>query len=689
MKETWLSTEEMSLLTGKSQRMVVNYARDGKINECQIVTRKAEKKGVGRHEFLLSSLPARLQVEYWSRRALYAGSRPDQAEEFGGVLRSVSGPKADGGDRMGRYEVPTLADIEDAERRWAKAPAKAKERAYKQLAAIELVERLLDDGSTVEDAETQAAEVLGCCRPTITGLRRKAVKWPPAKRVYRLLYRYEGRKKETIDDEVWAAIYTDYMRKEGPALSACYDRVKRAGYRMPTYKTVLRRINEIPEIERVLKREGIEAALRIYPAQARDKGVFRALEAVNADGHKFDVFVQWPDGEISRPVMVAWQDIYSGKVLSYRVTKTENTDTIRLAFGDMISTWGIPSAAYLDNGRGFASKWLSGGMETRFRFKVKEEEPHGVFRQFGVQVHWATPYHGQAKPIERAFRDMCEYIAKHPAFAGAYTGNTVLSKPENYGSNAIPFEQFMAVLDNEIAAHNAREGRRSEVCNGRSFDQAFEASYQAHDIPQASEHQKLFCLMAAELIKPSKTDGCVNMFKNRYWAEELCDYRGKEVTVRFDPDNLQDAVWVYTKEGSFICTADRIAATGFNDTQAAREHNRARRQFVKAAKQRIDAKEKMMAIASATPPKPVDELDAARIEPESIKTQKQRAAKELGIELPREGVRVDLAAVERREQSEFRARLKSNMARPERELTASEKIALAFPPQRDAETVQK
>ena len=44
-----------------------------------------------------------------------------------------------------------------------------------------------------------------------------------------------------------------------------------------------------------------------------------ALEWVDADFHKFDVFACWPDGTISRPQLVAFHDIYSGKVLSWRV----------------------------------------------------------------------------------------------------------------------------------------------------------------------------------------------------------------------------------------------------------------------------------------------------------------------------------------------------------------------------------
>ena len=59
----------------------------------------------------------------------------------------------------------------------------------------------------------------------------------------------------------------------------------------------------------------------------------------------------------------------------------------------------------VDNGRGFASKWMTGGSEWRFRGKVTAEEQTGVFRTLGTEVHFALPRHGQSKPIERLFRD--------------------------------------------------------------------------------------------------------------------------------------------------------------------------------------------------------------------------------------------------------------------------------------------
>ena len=215
-----------------------------------------------------------------------------------------------------------------------------------------------------------------------------------------------------------------------------------------------------------------------------------------------------------RPVMVAIQDLYSGKILAWRMGRRETTGLVLLAFMDLLREYGILGHAWFDNGRAFRSKRLVGpaqsggevngghpggqhltgeqrtggsfsGRCTQVGAQVgnqtgngrsqnaalqqtrqdthqeKAQTPYdagthvsqpdipkshqsghgqnpqhqaGILPLLGVRVHRTLPYSGQSKPIERAFRDFCDAIAKHPLLAGAYTGNSPSSQPANYGS---------------------------------------------------------------------------------------------------------------------------------------------------------------------------------------------------------------------------------------------------------------
>jgi hypothetical protein len=474
--------------------------------------------------------------------------------------------------------------------RYDRLSEKQKLEARRRLDAVERVDQM-SRGATRQAAVAFVAMDIGASTSTVWNWVRTAQSVAKADRLAALAPQHRGRTATAaLSPEAWDFLKADWLRPEAPNFEACFRRLERAaaehGWTLPSAKTLKRRLDkELPRSLQVLARKGTKAAQALYPHQTRDRSVFHALQAVNADGHKFDVFVRWPDGSVSRPLMVAIQDLYSGMILAHRIGETENWPLIRHAFADLVESWGIPETATLDNGRGFASKWLTGKQKTRFRFKIRDDEPEGVLTALGIKVSWATPYHGQAKPIERAFRDLCEDIGKHPKFAGAYTGNKPDAKPENYGSKAVPIDAFRLVVAEEIRLHNERAGRRAAVCEGRSFAETFRTSYEASLIQQASDAQRRMLLMAAEGVTASRRNGEILLAENRYWAEPLVDLAGRKVVVRFDPDDLIAGISVYDLDGRFVTDAPCIEATGFNDMAAAQEHGRTRRAWLKAQRE--------------------------------------------------------------------------------------------------------
>lgn len=511
------------------------------------------------------------------------------------------------------------APREDAWALYDTLPEKAKDRARDRLAAIDAVEHLELGRMTRSAAVAIVARQKGVSARSIFSWFDQVAGVERADRIAYLVPRYTGGVATAeCPEEAWETLKADFLRPEGPpAFSACYERLTRKapghGWQLPSAKTLQRRMDAevAPEVQ-CLAREGLEALKRKHPPQRRTREGFAALEAVNADGHVFDVFVRWPGEKLPvRVVMVGVQDLRSGMILSWRIDRSESAELVRLAFGDMVEKWGIPEHAYLDNGRAFASKWLTGQMQHRHRFKIKPEEPRGILTMLGVTVHWVTPYHGQAKPIERAWRDLCETIARHPACAGAYTGNSPMAKPENYGNRAIPLDEFKALVDQEIRAHNARPNRRSAVCGGRlSFQQAFEESYATAPIRLATAEQRRLWLLAAENMTGNRVDGHVALMGNRYWSEEVGRLAGKPLTVRFDPQNLHDPIHVYLRDGRYVGAARCIDDVGFADVDAAREQARAVKAFTRATREQLAAQRRMTPaqVAATLPALPEDKV---------------------------------------------------------------------------------
>lgn len=590
MTREWFAAQELAGLPGMPATVQgVNHR--AKVGGWK--NRPRAGRGGGR-EYAFPSLPIETQAALLKRDAPPAPAAPARPP--------VAAP-----DRAGLWDA------------YDRRPQSLKDEAARRLSALQAVERLVATGTGRSRAVEETAKAFGESRATLYRWAKLVAGLDPADWLAALVPAYSGcTAKAECDERAWDFFKAEWLRDEAPSIATAYDRMVRAarehGWKVPSQRTVTRWANEIPRTLRVLKREGEHAMMRLYPSQHRTVRDLYAMAWINGDGYQHNVFVRFPDGTIGRPKTWFWQDIYSRRIVGYRTDRTEHSDMIRLALGDVIERYGIPEHATIDNTRAAANKWLTAGVQTRYRFKVREEDPVGLMPQLGIKLHWTSVHngkgHGQAKPVERAFGvgGIGEYVDKHPKFAGAYTGPNVMAKPENYQSTAVEWDVFVQVLRAEIDAWNARTGRRTEICAGElSFDQAFRDSYErsAHLIRRATEAQRRMWMLAAEAVTVQR-DASVALAigkgpsgRNRYACDALIEHVGRKVVVRFDPDSLHECVHLYQLDGRYIGQADCMMAAGFGDTSAGREWRRQHKQRLKAAKQMAEAEIRMSAIEAA------------------------------------------------------------------------------------------
>lgn len=411
-----------------------------------------------------------------------------------------------------------------------------------------------------------------------------------------------GGAEAEIPDDLWTVFLSDYLRPERPTLASCYHRVSKIaakqGVKLPTEASFRRRLKRDVDMRVQLLRRGLKDEFkRSMPDQRRTVEGMAALDLVNVDGHLFDVWVEHPEGLRDkhgnvvrvRPMLIAIQDVYSRKMLAWRLDLSENYLATRLAFADLFRNFGIPKACLLDNSRTFAGKKLTGGAETRYRGKVVEGEAYGLLTSVGIQIRFAQVYHGQAKPIERYFRDVADHIARGPACAGAYAGNSILGKPTNVGERAVPWDTFAQIVDEGIADLNAREGRRGGICategfRGRSYDQVFAESYAATVIRKAAPEQLRIALLDAEPKTVNKRTGEISLLGNRYWSAECGNYQGEKVIVRYDPENLLLPIHVYSLDAKYLFAAEVWENVQFTDAKGSHRVKKQRTEYKRRVK---------------------------------------------------------------------------------------------------------
>jgi transposase InsO family protein len=145
------------------------------------------------------------------------------------------------------------------------------------------------------------------------------------------------------------------------------------------------------------------------------------------DHTQFDLFVNaW--GRAARPWLTAIMDKKSRYILGWCVSLQPDSLTIASALRMAVLEGGVPQAVHIDNGKDFRSNYLSGPGRRIGRIDLPREA-RGLFQQIRppVRIIYATPYHPQAKSIERWFRTL------HGQFDSgwnSYCGDSPQNRPE-------------------------------------------------------------------------------------------------------------------------------------------------------------------------------------------------------------------------------------------------------------------
>ena len=439
--------------------------------------------------------------------------------------------------------------------------------------------------------------------------------------------------------EAWTLWRDDYLRLERPTAEECLRRMLRIaavrGWQAPMHaKAYLRRLRaEVPHAEVVRAREGVGPLLDLYPVQERSVAGMAPLDRINGDGHPYNLLVVFPSGAVGRPVVWHWQDVRTRRLLDYEAGETECADLVRLSLHRLIVVHGVPGHVHVDSTRAAANKWLTGRQRGRRRGGAgRPNEVPGILHelQIGFSV---TAIHrdaggrgkgrGQSKPVERAFADFAHYIETHPLAAGAYTGRSVVDRPETHRARAIPWALFLALLHEGCAEYNARQGRRTEAAAGRSFDDAWNDEIGRTVVRRLSDAQAALLLLPIESTVIGrdgsfrlKAGRAAGLPANRYHHHCLADreLRGQHLPVRFDPSDLHGGVHVYRPDGRYLCHAACVLPVGFSDTETARAHERERRRFRRSTEQAIAAREQMDVLVSTY----TEAMDAGDMAPQAL-----------------------------------------------------------------------
>ena len=382
-----------------------------------------------------------------------------------------------------------------------------------------------------------------------------------------LLASYKGRTATAKTTPAAWSFFMTTIRDAGADFPICQawrdvrDVARAKGWDWPTYETINRRWNALPDAQRLSARFGRDAVLKALAQPAhRDKTTIDALGWVSLDGRTQDFWTDMGDGKPIRITMLALIDVASNYVLGYELAPSENAvDTVRL-IRNVCEQHGIFDRLYTDNGSSFAGHLVAGGNVSRFRNKTtmtKGVQPLGICYHLGINIHFALPKNAQAKIAERTFATLSRVIDDRPEFKGAHAGHSAGATPTS-DIVPIPFAKVQAVLAREVARHNAEAGRNSQGANGRSYHDVFKASLSTR-IERRPTARQLY--LASLIYKPVSVNRAGQIIVDQWvygdpmTQADLLPYHGKgtKILLGRNPDDLSAPAIAFNADGRLIC----------------------------------------------------------------------------------------------------------------------------------------
>jgi len=334
---------------------------------------------------------------------------------------------------------------------------------------------------------------------------------------------------------------------------------------IPSLATFRRRLTErVPEAALIRYREGPRAfSDKAEPFLTRRFDEIPAGAEWFFDHHQFDFAARSPNGKACRLWVTGCADLRSRKILGWAIVEKPSTDSILAAFAAGVRAFGAPRRVWMDNGKDFRSKEVSGGRRKKRRSRtfgkprLDERRITPFTKELEIDVHFTRPYSGRSKPIERLFGTLARTFSKRwPSYVGASTSERPESADRLWKKpSALPdLADVCARFSEWVNRYNARPHRGRQM-KGLSPDEVFEA--ERVELRRVSEQR--LSVLALRQARPQKVKrNGVSLFAGKvwYWNEGLIEHFGREVVVRYQPSDLSK-VWVFDARGRYLAAVER------------------------------------------------------------------------------------------------------------------------------------
>lgn len=353
--------------------------------------------------------------------------------------------------------------------------------------------------------------------------------------------------------------------------------------KIPSYQSVTRYIKHLMEDEGLrnawylASRGEREYRNKVMVKGSRDTTSLKVMEILMGDEHTFDCWVSYrlPNGTVIavRPKLVAWVDMRSRAILGDIMCRNADSDVLKhsmlkLVYHDAGSS---PGYIFIDNGKDYTAESMT-GYKRKSRRKDKQEDKmagyfddkvRGFYRGIGIiDDHEALPYQPWSKgQIERFFGGVCSRFTKwFSSYTGTLTGSSTDAKVDKdiqgmlKAGKLLTMEEFFVKWSewlHEVYMKTEHKGLKRAGEPWQTPEEVFKNADRYFKAPPPKSYATVL-MMRSDRVYVYNTG--INRFGYQYRSEELCDYIGRTVNIKYDPEDMA-TIYVFDESGRKLCEA--------------------------------------------------------------------------------------------------------------------------------------
>jgi len=345
--------------------------------------------------------------------------------------------------------------------------------------------------------------------------------------------------------------------------------------KIPSYQTVTRYITYLMEDERMRNAYHMASkGMRDYKNKvmvkgSRDTKGLKVMQIVMGDEHTFDCWVSYkqPNGKVVaiKPKLAAWVDMRSRTIMGDVLCKDANSDILKQSLLKMIYSepGGVPEYLYIDNGKDYTAKTMTGRERNDRGGMEFDDEAKGFYKSIGIKDdHRALPYEPWSKAqIERFFKTVCNKFTRWmTSYTGTLTGSKTSDKvPKDIEKmfecgELLTIEEFYEKWHDwltDIYMHEEHGGLKKMKEDHKNPYDCFMNEERYHQAAPPKSYATMLMMKSESVLV--RNIG-ITRWGYEYRSDELCDYIGQKVDIKYDPDDMA-VLYVFNKKGKRICEA--------------------------------------------------------------------------------------------------------------------------------------